>query len=56
MRSIVEVLNEKESQIEMLRGEIEALQAAARILADSDDPKPGPHKLEPVPVAAKKWP
>jgi hypothetical protein len=60
MRSIFEVLQEKESQLQLLEKEIEALRIAAKIMTETEGGvAPGP-----VPVAAaaaapdakKRWP
>lgn len=60
MRSIFEVLQEKESQLQVLEKEIEALRIAAKIMTETEGgAAPGP-----VPVAAaaaapdakKRWP
>ncbi len=55
MRSIVDVLREKEKQMEVLKGEIETLQTAVRILAGEKEHIPLPTP-EPVLVAARNWP
>ncbi len=56
MRPILEVLHEKERQVELLRGEIEALQAAARILDEAGELKPIPPMPPPAAMPAKNWP
>ncbi len=56
MKSITDVLNEKEARIEVLRSEIEALQAAARILAETGDVKPPLPNADKVAVISKNWP
>jgi hypothetical protein len=61
MRSIFEVLQEKETQLRVLEKEVEALRVAARIMTEAEGSSaPGP---VPVPVAAavageskKRWP
>ncbi len=55
MRTLVDVLREKEKQVEVLKGEIETLQIAARILADEKDRLPVPAP-EPVLAVARTWP
>lgn len=60
MRSIFEVLQEKESQLQLLEKEIEALRIAAKIMTETE----GGSAPGPVPVAAaaaapdakKRWP
>lgn len=48
MKDVYEVLREKESQIEELQKEVEALKIAARLLTDESDREPAPMK----PIAA----
>ncbi len=55
MKSISDVLQEKERRIEVLKGEIETLKTAARILSDEKQPMPPPPR-EPVMVATRNWP
>ncbi len=54
MKSIADVLQEKEQRIEVLKGEIETLKSAARILSDEKTQMPPPR--EPVMVATRNWP
>lgn len=62
MRSIHDVIREREIQAEKLKDEIEKLREAARILEEADatpaaatptTPAPSP---VPVPAPAKRWP
>ncbi len=55
MKSITDVLQEKERRIEVLKGEIETLKSAARILSDEKVEMPPPPR-EPVLVATRNWP
>ncbi len=55
MKSISDVLQEKERRIEVLKGEIETLKTAARILSDEKQQMPPPPR-EPVMVATRNWP
>jgi hypothetical protein len=61
MRSIHEVLREREMQAEKLKDEIEKLRAVVRILEGADAKPAAPVAAAPVPVApasmpASRWP
>ncbi len=56
MRSINEVLREKEMRIEVLRDEIEKLKIAARILDASDQPGAAVSEPPRPVVVNKNWP
>lgn len=56
MRSISDVLREKEMRMQMLRDEIEKLHIAARILEEAGDTNTPPSE-PPRPIAVNKnWP